>query len=72
VVLKVNVRLICLFESNSNNMKLKRKIKTLNEIAIMKFLIKKNEITPKMALNKSMNGRGNDLFSGKGFDKDSI
>ena len=72
VVLKVNVRLICLFESNSNSMKLKKKIKTLNEIAIVKFLTKKNEITPKMALNKNMNGSGNDLFSGVDVDKDSI
>jgi len=75
----VNVRLICLVESNSNNMKLKKKIKTLkeigitkslNEIVFTKFLIKKNEITPKMALNKNMNGSGNDLFSGVGVDKD--
>ena len=72
VVLKVNVRLICLFESNSNSMKLKKKIKTLNEIAIVKFLTKKNEITPKMALNKNMNNSGNDLFSGADVDNDSI
>lgn len=72
VVLKVNVRLICLFDSNSNNMILKKKIKTPNKIAIVKFLIKKNEITPKMALNKNMNGSDNDLFSGVDVDKDSI
>jgi hypothetical protein len=80
VVFKVNVRLICLSESNSNNMKLKKKIKTLNEIGITKLLneigstklIKNNETTPNIALNKNMNGSGNDLFSGVGVDKDSI
>jgi hypothetical protein len=81
VVLRANVRLICLFESNSNNMKLKKKIKTLNEIgstkvfneiALTKFIIKKNDNTPNMALNINRNGSGNDLFSGVGVDKDSI
>ena len=72
VVLKVNDRLICFSESNSNNMKLNKKIKTPNEIAITKFLTKKYEITPKMILNKNMKGRGNDLFSVVGVDKDSI
>jgi hypothetical protein len=80
VVLRVNVRLICLFESNSNNIKLKKKIKTPNEIGITKLLneigltklIKSNEITPNIALNKNMNGSGNDLFSEVGVDKDSI
>jgi hypothetical protein len=74
----VNVRLICLSENNSNNMKLKKKIKTLNEIGITKsanligISIKKSEITPNMALNRNMNGSGNDLFSGVDVDKDSI
>ena len=72
VVLKVKVRLICLFESKSNNMKSKRKIKTLNEIAITKFFIKKNEITPKIPLNINLNGNDIDLFSGVDVDKDSI
>ena len=37
VVLRVNVRIICLFESNSNNIKIKKKIKTPNEIGITKW-----------------------------------
>jgi hypothetical protein len=80
VVLKLKVRLICLFESNSNNIKLKKKIKKPNEIGITESLLvnltasvlKKYDITPKMPLNKMMNDSGNDLFSGPDVDKDSI
>jgi hypothetical protein len=78
VVLKVNVRLNCLFESNNSKIKLKRKTKTLNEIRFAKSVvgigikIKKNVITPKMTLNENMNGSDSDLFSGLDVDKDSI